>query len=154
ALLDYLRSHDGLLIIIFDEGNPASSGQEVCSTCAGAGAGGRTGAVLIGAGVPAGAVVSTGYDHLSLLRSLEDSFGIPEHLGLAANASALPMTDVFPGWAAIGNPGNGAAPDATCGLTADAPCGSVAQGFQIGKYEVTNTVYAGFLNAVAATDTY
>jgi formylglycine-generating enzyme required for sulfatase activity len=32
--------------------------------------------------------------------------------------------------------------------------GSVAYDFMIGKYEVTNTQYASFLNAVAATDTY
>src|SRR5262249_13045065 len=95
ALLAYLRSHNGLLIITFDEGNPATTGQAVCMTCAGGGAGGRTGAVLLGPGVPANAVVDTGYDHLSLLRTIEDSFGIAEHLGLASNASAVPMSDVF-----------------------------------------------------------
>lgn len=32
--------------------------------------------------------------------------------------------------------------------------GAVAYSYNIGKYEVTNTQYAAFLNAVAATDTY
>jgi formylglycine-generating enzyme required for sulfatase activity len=158
ALLAYLSAHNGLLIITFDEGNPASSGQEVCTTCAGAGAGGRTGAILLGAGVPRGAVIDTAYDHFSLLRTLEDSFGIALHLGLAANANVVAMTDVFAatdGWAAVPVPGNPADSDPNtqhCGPGSDQPCGAVADAFQIGKYEVTNAQYAAFLNAVAATD--
>jgi formylglycine-generating enzyme required for sulfatase activity len=155
ALLAYLRSHNGLLIINFDEGNPANAGQETCTACAGAGAGGRTGAVLVGRGVPAGAVVNTAYDHASLLRTIEDSFGIAGHLSLAGNAA--PMTDVFPGWLTVANPGHPADADpntAKCGPTFDQPCGAVAGVFEIGMYEITNNYYAGFLNAVAATDTY
>lgn len=45
----------------------------------------------------------------------------------------------------VGNPGNAA--DPVTGL------GAVAYTFQIGKYEVTNSQYVEFLNAVAATDT-
>jgi hypothetical protein len=156
ALIDYMRSHNGLLIIIFDEGNPASSGQELCAACAGGGVGGRTGAVLIGAGVPRGEVVTTAYDHASLLRTLEDSFGIASYLGLAANASAVPMTEVFVWpWVAVGRPGNFADPDPGhqhCGVFGNQACGAVADGFEIGKFEITNAQYADFLNAVAATD--
>jgi phosphatidylinositol-3-phosphatase len=93
-LIDYLNAHDGLLVITFDEGgrdpDPAANS---CATCAAYGIGGRVGAVIVGTHVPAGRTVPTGYDHMSLLRTLEDSFGIAEHLNLAANA--LPMTDVF-----------------------------------------------------------
>jgi hypothetical protein len=41
--------------------------------------------------------VTTSYDHHSLLRTIEDSFGISEHLNLAAVAA--PMTDAFAGTA-------------------------------------------------------
>ncbi|MDD3181008.1 MAG: SUMF1/EgtB/PvdO family nonheme iron enzyme [Opitutaceae bacterium] len=45
----------------------------------------------------------------------------------------------------VGNPGN----------TADSTgFGAVGYSYAIGKYEVTNTQYAAFLNAVAATDSY
>lgn len=46
----------------------------------------------------------------------------------------------------VGNPGNPA--DPTTGY------GAVSYGYQIGTYEVTNSQYAEFLNAVAKTDTH
>ena len=51
----------------------------------------------------------------------------------------------FPETVAVGNPGNAA--DAT-------GFGAVAYEYRIGKYEVTNAQYCGFLNAVAKTDTF
>jgi formylglycine-generating enzyme required for sulfatase activity len=45
----------------------------------------------------------------------------------------------------VGNAGNAA--DST-------GFGSVASAYHIGKFEVTNTQYAAFLNAVASTDTF
>ena len=66
-----------------------------CAACASAGAGGRVGAILISPRLPQGTVVSTGYDHYSLLRTIEDSFGISEHLNQADRAQ--PMTDAFVG---------------------------------------------------------
>jgi phospholipase C len=100
SLLAYLAKHNGLLIINFDEGftpTPAavvaSPTDYLCSTCAGHGIGGRTGAILISPRLKQGKVVTTGYDHYSLLRTLEDSFGISEHLNNAAAATA--MTDAF-----------------------------------------------------------
>jgi phospholipase C len=93
-LLDYLAAHDGLLVITFDEGgedtDPAAN---TCTGCAALGVGGRVGAVVVGPHVRPGTTVATGYDHMSLLRTVEDSFGIAEHLNLAG--SAVPMTDVF-----------------------------------------------------------
>lgn len=88
-LLSYLQSHNGLLVISFDESNPTSPGTSLCSSCVGLGAGGQTGAVLLGAGVTSGKQVTTGYDHYSLLRTVEDSLGISTHLGLAAEAQAM-----------------------------------------------------------------
>ena len=102
-LLDYLATHNGLLVINFDEGDAPTGAAEFigaptdfgCPTCASLGAGGRTGAVLVSPRLPQGKTVSTSYDHYSLLRSIEDSLGITEHLNLAAAATA--MTDAFAG---------------------------------------------------------
>jgi phospholipase C len=103
ALLRYLATHNGLLIVNFDEGSAPSSPQQLatapndyaCPACAGLGAGGRTGAILISPRLPQGKVVTTGYDHYSLLRTVEDSFGISEHLNVADAATA--MTEAFVG---------------------------------------------------------
>lgn len=51
----------------------------------------------------------------------------------------------------VGDPGN--APDPV-NTNAVPGIGSVAYEYQIGKFEVRNSEYAAFLNAVAATDTY
>jgi hypothetical protein len=94
ALLAYLRSHDGLLLITFDEGNAAdTSGCCTGGPGGGPGAGGRVGLLALSAALPAGGVVSTPYDHASLLRTIEDSLGIAEHLNNAGTAS--PMADLF-----------------------------------------------------------
>jgi phospholipase C len=93
ALLTYLQANDGVLIVNFDEGDPVTFGQELCPTCAAGGLGGRTGAVVVGPSVNVGLTDGTGYDHNSLLRTIEDAFGVSEHLNLAANAA--PMTAVF-----------------------------------------------------------
>ena len=93
ALLDYLWQHNGLLIINFDEG--AVDFNDDCPSCASGGIGGRTGAILLSPRLKAGTVVSTSYDHFSLLRTIEDSFQIGEHLNLAGNAQ--PMADAFKG---------------------------------------------------------
>ena len=100
ALLSYLASHNGLLIINFDEGSTSAttSSDVLCPTCASGGIGGRTGAVLVSPRLPQGVTVSTSYDHDSLLRTVEDGFGISEHLNLAQVATA--MTDAFAGTSA------------------------------------------------------
>ncbi len=102
-LLRYLARHNGLLVINFDEGAVPSSPAAVaaaptdyvCTSCALLGLGGRTGAILISPRLPQGATVTTGYDHYSLLRTVEDTFGISEHLNLATAATA--MTAAFAG---------------------------------------------------------
>jgi phosphatidylinositol-3-phosphatase len=103
-LLNYLAANNGLLIINFDEGSTPTNTAALstptdftCTSCASLGAGGRTGALLISPRLPQGTTQTTGYDHYSLLRTIEDSFGISEHLNLAGAATA--MTDAFAGTA-------------------------------------------------------
>jgi len=90
-LLSYLWAHNGLLVINFDEG--AVDLNDLCPTCASGGLGGRTGAVLLSPRLRGGVVDTTDYDHMSLLRTIEDSFDISEHLNLAAVAN--PMTNAL-----------------------------------------------------------
>ena len=95
---------DGLLIVAFDEAEgdssaccgeqpgpntPAPGGQS------GGPGGGRTGAVLLSRFIRPSTVSSESYNHYSLLRSVEDFFGL-SHLGYAAAAGLRPFgTDVF-----------------------------------------------------------
>jgi hypothetical protein len=97
-LLTYLQSNNGLLVINFDEDGIVPSGTStltdlLCFTCASLGLGGRTGAVLVGAGLTPGKTTTASYDHYSLLRTIEDSLGVAEHLNMA-NISK-PMKGVF-----------------------------------------------------------
>lgn len=67
---------DGLLIVVGDRGAQA-------------------GALLVSRYVPAGRTVRTSYDHYSLLRTVEDLFGLA-HLGHAADTGTKALgTDVF-----------------------------------------------------------
>jgi phosphatidylinositol-3-phosphatase len=93
-LVSYLASHNGLLVITFDEdGITGGTEGRVCARCASGGLGGQVGAVFVSPRLTQGGVVTTAYDHYSLLRTVEDSFGIREHLNLAD--VARPMKDVF-----------------------------------------------------------
>ena len=96
ALLDYLAKNNGLLIINFDEGGYPSGAADVtnnsntyyCPSCAGKGIGGRTGAILVSPRLVAGTTDTTGYDHYSLLRTIENSFAISEHLAMSSQATS------------------------------------------------------------------
>jgi hypothetical protein len=58
--------------------------------------GDRTGAVLLSPFIKAGTTVDTGYNHYSLLKSLEDRFGIPEYLGYADDPNLATFgSDIF-----------------------------------------------------------
>jgi len=92
---------DGLLIVTFDEGtDPAAC----CGETRPAGApqpgklgpgGGRIGAVVLSPLVKPGTVSNKPYNHYSLLRSIEDWFGLP-HLGYAGQKGLRPFgPDVF-----------------------------------------------------------
>jgi hypothetical protein len=93
---------DGLLAIVFDEAagdssaccgeqpgpnTPAPGGQS------GGPGGGRTGAVLLSPAIAPGTTTSREYNHYSLLRSVEDLFGLPP-LGYAAAVQPF-GSDVF-----------------------------------------------------------
>ena len=95
-ILSYINSHNGLLLITFDEG----SSSDLSGCCAGGpggtnGKGGLVGLVAIGPGVKTGQTVHTSYDHASLVRTVEDIFGINTYLNNAA--SSVPMSDLFGG---------------------------------------------------------
>ncbi|MGH8209755.1 MAG: alkaline phosphatase family protein, partial [Steroidobacteraceae bacterium] len=98
---------DGLLIITFDESEPF--GAEGTTACCGekplasatrpAGVrgpgGGRIGAVLLSRFIRPGTVSRVPYNHYSLLRTVEDTFGL-EHLGYAAEPDLQAFgADVF-----------------------------------------------------------
>ena len=87
---------DGLLIITFDEAG-GSPGQDSSACCGEQGlpgqehppgwdgpGGGRVGAVLLSPFIKPGTVSTEPYNHYSMLRSIEDFFGLP-HLGYAAD---------------------------------------------------------------------
>jgi hypothetical protein len=65
---------------------------------------------------------------------------------LAAPASATVTID----WVTVGDPGN--LPDTEVMNDGTTGYGSVAYTYQVSKFETTNSQYAGFLNAVAASD--
>lgn len=100
---------DGVLIVTFDESE--GNGPEGATACCnekpmsterrpagvlGPG-GGRIGAVLVSPFIKPGTVANTPYNHYSLLRTVEDAFGL-EHLGYAAEPDLQSFgRDVFTG---------------------------------------------------------
>lgn len=94
---------DGLIVITWDEAPSANkeacchepTGPNTTSPGAGGPGGGRTGAVLLSPFIRPGTVSDTPYNHYSLLRSIEDLFGLA-HLGYAGQAGLVPFgADVF-----------------------------------------------------------
>ena len=92
---------DGLLIITFDEGTDASACCDEEGLPGGpppgrfGPGGGRIGAVLLSSSIAPGTVSSRPYNHYSLLRTLEDLFGLP-HLGYAGAPHLISFgPDVF-----------------------------------------------------------
>ncbi|MEA2625747.1 MAG: phosphatidylinositol-3-phosphatase [Candidatus Binatota bacterium] len=92
-LLAYLKAHRGLLIITVDE-NGFVDGQTDQGCCSGGlggvlpGHGGRIGLLALSP-LLAPRRSSAPYDHMSLLRTIEDAFGIAEHLNNAASSSSM-----------------------------------------------------------------
>ena len=96
----------GLIVVTFDEGSDAAA---CCGESSGLGpshpnvplpgktgpGGGRIGAVLLSPLIRPGTISTVPYNHYSLLRTIEDIFGLP-HLGDAAMAQARSFgADVF-----------------------------------------------------------
>ena len=96
---------DGLLIITFDESNGPTNDS---SACCGEGiapntllpgllglGGGKIGAVLLSPFIKAGTVSTTDYNHYSMLRSIEDLFGL-QYLGYAGGTGQASFgSDVY-----------------------------------------------------------
>lgn len=99
---------DGVLIITFDEAASATEPDTSAACCGERGlpgaahppggsgpGGGRVGAVILSRFVAPGTVSTTPYNHYSLLRWVEDKFGL-SHLGYAGAAGLRPFgADVF-----------------------------------------------------------
>ena len=99
---------DGMLLVTFDEAD--SAGAEANTACcgeptgpntpapgaqSGGPGGGRTGAVILSPFTQPGSINNTPYNHYSMLRSVEDIFGLT-HLGYAAQNGLAPFgSDVF-----------------------------------------------------------
>ncbi len=98
-LLEYLTAHNGLLLITLDE-NGFTDPELPPGCCSGGlggvlpGFGGRVGLLALGADI-AHKTETASYDHMSLLRTIESSFGIGEYLNNAAQAK--PMKELFTG---------------------------------------------------------
>lgn len=90
---------DGLIIITFDESSGFAGNQSDSSACCGEAVGpntpmpgitglggGKTGAVLLSPFIIPGTVSITDYNHFSMLKTLEDIFGLP-YLGYAGQTA-------------------------------------------------------------------
>jgi phosphatidylinositol-3-phosphatase len=89
----------GALLITFDEAEFGSDASACCNEPTGPNTpspgitgpgGGRVGAVVLSPCVKAGSVNKTAYNHYSMLRSIEDNFGLP-HLGYAGQSGLKPF---------------------------------------------------------------
>jgi hypothetical protein len=100
------KSGHNLLVVTFDEALSSGTGSDAsgCTPCADGSDGGRIGALLIGSGVRKGYVSSYQGDHYGLLRTIENSEGLPTLESQAAtpaaaatvmDGSAQPILDVF-----------------------------------------------------------
>ncbi len=97
----------GALFIVWDESDirtdtAAHSTADNSTCCAGGDSadgtppgGGLIGALALSPYIQPGIVTTTSYDHNSLLRTIEDSFGIGAHIGDAGSILEHPMTDLF-----------------------------------------------------------
>jgi hypothetical protein len=87
----------GALFITFDEAenNDNSGCCATGETSDGNTGGGRIGLVMLSPMGKVGHASDLYYDHNSLLRTLEDGFGITEHLNNAASPKVKPLTELF-----------------------------------------------------------
>ncbi len=84
----------GLLVVTWDEGSD-DSGIASATGAPGTSGGGRVLTLVAAPGVPAGRVVGGPFDHYSLLRTVEDAFGLPR-LGQAAAPGVRALGAFFP----------------------------------------------------------
>ena len=81
------------IVITWDEDGSYSNGS-CCVKNANNPGGGHVATVVVTNRGPSGAVDATAYDHYSLLRTIEDAFGLG-HLGHADDATVVPMVPLF-----------------------------------------------------------
>ena len=95
---------NSVMIITFDEAGTADASG--CTVCQDTSAGGRIGALFLGAPVKAGYTSTWQGDHYGLLRTIEASYGLPTLKSLAVDATAAstvhdgdpgvtPVTDIW-----------------------------------------------------------
>ena len=90
-------SQGGALVVTWDEGEGDDSGVDPASgAVTGSGGGGRVLTLVVAPGIAPGTVVDGVYDHYSLLRTVEDAFGLPL-LGEAAAPGTRPMSAFWAG---------------------------------------------------------
>lgn len=86
----------GLLVVTWDEGEGDDSGLDTSTGTPGGAGGGRVLTLVIAPGAPSGRSLSGPFDHYSLLRTVEDSFGLA-HLGHAADPGVRTLAPFFAG---------------------------------------------------------
>jgi len=88
----------GALVVTWDEGADADDRgiDPATGKVQGTGGGGNVLTLVIAPGVPAGRSVGVPYDHYSLLRTVEDAFGLPL-LGAAASPGTTPLSAFWAG---------------------------------------------------------
>jgi phospholipase C len=87
----------GALVVTWDEGEGDDSGVDSATGVpSGSGGGGRVLTIVAAPTIPAGRTVAVAYDHYSLLRTIEDAFGLPL-LGEAGAPGTAPMTAFWAG---------------------------------------------------------
>jgi hypothetical protein len=137
---------NGLIVVTFDESDAGDDQSSCCGEQAGpnaadpgdpsdanAGAtgGGKIGAVLLSPFIKPGTVTQTAYNHYSLLRTVEDIFGLA-HLGFAAQAGLASFgSDVFT---------NNVTTTTTTTTTGTGGCVAHSSGPILGPVSVTKTL--------------
>ncbi|HZQ29105.1 MAG TPA: alkaline phosphatase family protein [Acidimicrobiales bacterium] len=97
-ILDSAAYKDGgALFITFDEASNSDTSGCCASGVSGIGTdgGGRVGLLMLSSLARVGHATDSFYDHHSLLRTIEDAFGITEHLNNAASPKEHSMSDLF-----------------------------------------------------------
>ena len=93
AAPEFQPGGDGLLLIVFDEGNIGSTPDNRCSAQVSQGCGGRVATVVIGPKVKPGYRSATWYNHESMLKTICVAMGLKSCPGAAQTAGA--MSDFF-----------------------------------------------------------
>jgi hypothetical protein len=91
SMPEFKSGGDGLLFIVFDEGNLNTDNR--CNSWTSGGCGGRVATLVIGPKVKRGFKSQVLYHHQNLLRTVCDALGFASCPGAGANAS--PMSDFF-----------------------------------------------------------